>query len=273
MSKSASIQNEISKLYVLESLAEGNSVIHKLHPFVKLFTSFALIVIIASFSRYSLAQLIPFVFYPAILMALAEIPYSLLFKRTLIALPFCLFAGISNVIFDTDTALFIAGIPISYGTISLFTIILKVLLCVTIVLILVSVTPLRDLTDELRRLRMPGIIVITFEMTYRYIGVLADEAHRMYTSYLLRSKMRKGLKIGDMGSFVGQLFLRSIDRSERIYNAMKCRGYSMDKIAYAKRPLKINDYIYLFVIIVFAVSLRVFDVGAAFSELIGAIIR
>jgi cobalt/nickel transport system permease protein len=29
----------------------------------------------------------------------------------------------------------------------------------------------------------------------------------------------------DMGSFAGQLLLRSVDRAERVYRAMKARGY------------------------------------------------
>ncbi len=63
---------------------------------------------------------------------------------------------------------------------------------------------------------MPDIFVTLFEMTYRYIAVLMGEASSMYTAYMLRSTERKGLQMRHMGSFVGQLFIRSYDRAERV---------------------------------------------------------
>jgi cobalt/nickel transport system permease protein len=63
-------------------------------------------------------------------------------------------------------------------------------------------------------------------MTYRYISTLLGEAATMLTSYLLRSPRQKGVKMRDMGSFLGQLILLSAARAEHVYQAMKCRGFS-----------------------------------------------
>lgn len=47
----------------------------------------------------------------------------------------------------------------------------------------------------------------------------------MMRAYHLRSLKQNGLEMRHMGSFTGQLLLRSIDRAERVYAAMQCRGF------------------------------------------------
>jgi cobalt/nickel transport system permease protein len=138
---------------------------------------------------------------------------------------------------------------------------------VAAVLILVAVTPLYELTGQLRRLRVPELFVALFEMTYRYIGVLLGEASTMYTAYMLRSAERRGLQMRHMGSFVGQLFIRSYDRAERIYGAMKCRGYGGRDALKVRRPLDASDIVYLAATCLPFVALRVFDVTALFARI------
>lgn len=79
---------------------------------------------------------------------------------------------------------------------ALFTIVFRTLLCVSAVLILVAVTPFRELTEGLRRLRLPAVFISLFEMTYRYLGTLAGEALSMYTAYSLRGGGKKGWRCG-----------------------------------------------------------------------------
>jgi cobalt/nickel transport system permease protein len=63
-------------------------------------------------------------------------------------------------------------------------------------------------------------------MSYRYIAVLLGEVQSMSAAYKLRSCGMKGIAMAHMGSFVGRLFLRSAGRADRVYAAMKCRGYN-----------------------------------------------
>jgi cobalt/nickel transport system permease protein len=175
------------------------------------------------------------------MMALAELPYKLFLSRLLIALPFCLFAGISNIIFDAGAAFVIAGVEISFGLLSLATILLKLYLCVMSTLILIATTPFTDLTAQLRRLHVPLVFVMVFEMTFRYIGVLFEEVHSMTVAYKLRSGNKKAIEMRHMGSFVGQLLLRGFDRAERVHAAMRCRGYSLRRISPARRPFRLTD--------------------------------
>ena len=64
--------------------------------------------------------------------------------------------------------------------------------------------------------------------------MLTDEAYRLLRARDARSAGLPGQKHGGnliwrakiSGSMAGQLFLRSYERSERIYNAMLARGYA-----------------------------------------------
>ena len=240
------MKNKIRELTALELLSGRDTYIHRLHPTAKLLATAVFIITVLSFDRYALRQLIPYIFYPTLLMLLSETPYSMLFKRFMIALPFCLFAGISSIIFDRNYIPF-------------FAIMLRTYLCVMAVLLLVSITPFSEIANSMRRLRIPGTFVTIFEMTYRYIGVLVEEAYSMYIAYSLRSVNRKGIKMKDMGSFAGQLLLRSFDRAERVYNAMKCRGYALHALPQNRQPIMLKDFIFFVLVCIFCVIFRGFN--------------
>jgi len=250
----------VHELRALENLSAGKTVIHRLHPLAKILSAFVFIVIVASYGRYDLIRLIPYLFYPFIMMALAALPYKVLLLRVAIALPFCLFAGISNVIFERATALTIGGTAISFGVISLATILLKMYLCVMAALLLVATTPFTELTAQLRRMRVPMIFVMVFETTFRYISVLLEEVHSMIVAYKLRSGTKKALEMKHMGTFVGQLVLRGFDRAERVHLAMRCRGYSLNSIPAAQRRFTATDFIMMAIVCIPVVMLRFFEV-------------
>ena len=75
------------------------------------------------------------------------------------------------------------------------------------------------------------VAIISF--MYRYLGVIGEEAGRMNRARAARSADRGDRGAGGSirwratvtGSMVGSLFLRSYERSERIYAAMQARGF------------------------------------------------
>jgi cobalt/nickel transport system permease protein len=176
----------------------------------------------------------------------------------LIALPFCLFAGLSNVIFDRAAAFTVYGLTVSLGVLSLATILLKMYLCVMAALVLVATTSFTELTAQLRRLHVPVIFVMVFEMTFRYIGVLLEEVHSMTMAYKLRSGDKKALEMKHMGSFAGQILLRGFDRAERVHAAMRCRGYSLKHVPAARRRFLMSDTLALAVVCLLSLLLRFF---------------
>ncbi len=256
------IRGKIAQIYSLEQLASGRSAVHRLHPLVKILSVLWFLVCVVSFDRYSFVRLAPYVFFPVVMIALADIPWLMIATRLLVALPFCLFAGLSNLLLDRSEVLRIGGIAVSSGLLSLATILLRTFLCVAAVLVLIAVTPFSELTAGLRRLRVPLVLIQLFEMTYRYIGVLLGEAAGMATAYKLRGGRSRGIELRHMGSFVGRLLLRSIDRAERVYHAMECRGYPSHAWKAEGIPLRGVDYAYLAAVCLPALLLRLADVPA-----------
>ncbi len=244
----ANLQNAAASIDKLEDLAKNNTLIHSIHPNVKIITTFIFLVAVISFDRYAVSALIPYFFYIAVMMALAEIPYRLLLSRAAVALPFSLFAGISNIIFDKTGAFLFYGFTVTYGMISFISIMLKTFLCVSTVLILISTTSMTEISYQLIRMKIPSILVTQLMMTYRYISVLLEESSTMSTAYMLRCPKQKGIRMKDMGIFTGQLLIRSIDRAERVYHAMKCRGFNGTVYYTSAKKAAPKDYLYVFLV-------------------------
>ena len=251
----------MQQLNVLEEMAEKETAIHKLHPLAKIIVTFVFIVAVISSDRYNFAVLLPYFAYTFIIGAVSETPQKILLKRAVCALPFCMFAGISNIIFEPSTAVIAGGIHISYGMLSCLVIILKTYLTVTAVLLLTASTPMGQITNQLIRLHVPSIIVMQITMTYRYLTILADEASSMFNAYILRSNGQKGIKISHIGSFIGQLLIRSFDRAERIYAAMQCFGYH-GGLSYEKKiTAGFKDYLYCMIMCALIIIFRAADVA------------
>jgi cobalt/nickel transport system permease protein len=254
----------------LEHLAMGkSSPIHRLHPAAKLVTALAYIVTVLSFTSQNVSGLVPFVFYPALLMPLSGIPYRPIARRLMVALPFALMGGISNLIWMRGTAFAFGGIPVSCGMVSFISIMLKTLFSVSAVLILIATTSFVEVVHQLERLGMPSIVCLQFLMTYRYLSVLLNEASLMLTAYALRSPGQRGIKIKDAGSFLGQLILRSFDRANRVYQAMKCRGFQEIRRRVALEHFEVRDWLYVTLFLSLLFSLRFFNLSLFFARFAG----
>lgn len=254
------IWNQMGSLTRLEELAEGNTVLHRLHPGVKLLGTLLYLTGLLSLGPYDLVRLAPFLSYPLIATVLSEVPFKLLLRRTLIALPFSLFAGVGNLIFDRNVVYSLGRLPITGGMLSCGSIFLRTLLVVWAVLLLMAVTPLGELTAQLRRMHVPKVLVNLLEMTYRYVGTLMEEAGRMFTAYALRAPGKKALEMRHMGTFVGSLLLKSSHRAQRVYAAMLLRGYGAGREEAARRSLRPADFWYLLLVGGGALCFRMIDI-------------
>ncbi|GHU96591.1 cobalt ECF transporter T component CbiQ [Clostridia bacterium] len=198
----------------MEDLAAGNSAAHRLHPLAKIFVTLTYVALVVSVPREDAAGLLPFAPYPVVLMIISKTPWKPLLGRMAVALPFSLFGGLSNLIF----------MPFPAGAWSFASIMVKTALTVLAVLILIATTEFHEIAAQLAAVKIPKIFCLQLAQTYRYISVLLGEAIMMFTAYRLRAG-GKAVKMRDMGGFLGQLILRSVDRAERVYRAMKCRGF------------------------------------------------
>lgn len=169
---------------------------------------------------------------------LARLALVQLLKRSLVALPFALAAV--TIIFthpgETLATWQIGSLTVTAtdaGFVRFISIMLRSWLSVQMALLLAATTPFPDLMHALRHLRVPAVLITIISFMYRYLYVLADEAGRLLRARAARSgRLPAGEGGGSLlwrartaGNMVGQLLLRSVERSERVYHAMAARGY------------------------------------------------
>ena len=143
----------------------------------------------------------------------ARIPFGYLGRRLLWMEPFVLGVGVLTLLQPEGWKVFL-GIVVK-STLSLVTMVL-----------LANTTPFAEVLRVLRRMRVPGLLATTLALMYRYLFVLVNEAERMHRARAARTFDRHrwhGWKT--LGTVVGQLFVRSTERAERIYAAMLARGW------------------------------------------------
>ncbi|MDR5673752.1 cobalt ECF transporter T component CbiQ [Halalkaliarchaeum sp. AArc-GB] len=91
---------------------------------------------------------------------------------------------------------------------------------------LVSTTPVPELFAALRRLRLPAFVVEMSLLVYRGIQLLLEEADRLRAAAAARlGFLDRGTTVRSTKLIAGSLLVRSLDRAERLDDAMQARGY------------------------------------------------
>ena len=181
--------------------------------------------------------------------ALARFTPWRIIRGSFVALPFVfaalplLFTRGGEAIGSVDLGLFTLNVS-EEGLRIVATITLKSWLSVQAATLLVFTTPFHDLLEGLARLRLPKLMVAIISLMYRYLAVLTGEASRMMRARSSRMAEMPGNKRPGIrwqarvvGNMVGALFIRSYERSERVYLAMQARGYSGHIAHVHERPL------------------------------------
>jgi cobalt/nickel transport system permease protein len=234
----------------------GESRLHHLDPRVKVLVAIGFILSIVllpdgAWAAFFLAWLI---ILGANALSQLGMGYSL--KRSFIALPFAL-AAITAIFTLPGPTLFqwqigpwefVATGP---GMVRFISIVIRSWLSIQVAILLVAVTQFPDLIHALEHLRVPNVLTTIIAFLYRYLFVLTDEVFRLLRARESRSATLPGQKSGGSllwrgkvaGNMTGQLFLRSYERSDRIYNAMLARGYTGHIRTLNPHVLRRNDFL------------------------------
>jgi cobalt/nickel transport system permease protein len=216
----------------------GTSLVHRLDPRTKLLAAiiFILTVSLTPFGHFAAYALL--LAYVLMAATLAGVGAGYVLRRSVVALPFALAAVALPFTVPGEplaTLPIFGGIHISdAGTVRFVSILIKSSISVQMAILLVAVTSFPDLLWGLRALRVPEPLVAITGFMYRYLFVLLDEASRLLRARASRSASIDGQRSGGSlvwrgkvaGRMVGSLMLRSLERSERIYQAMTARGYT-----------------------------------------------
>lgn len=126
----------------------------------------------------------------------------------------------------------------SEGLMILGSVTLKAAMSLVLVNVLILTTSIPALLHALAALRVPPLLVAILAAMYRYLAVLTEEFYAMrraaISRNLLGSRRWQRLVIGHM---MGSLFIRTLDRGERVHQAMLARGYTgLPPIAEVVKP-------------------------------------
>jgi cobalt/nickel transport system permease protein len=170
--------------------------------------------------------------------ALSKLGLGYAIKRSFVALPFAL-AAVTVIFSLPGKPLFTWNIGLwqltatGVGLTRFASIVIRTWVSIQMAILLTATTRFPDLIHALHHLRVPQLMVAIISFMYRYLFVLTDEAMRLLRAREARSaRSPTGHGGGSVawrarvsGNMVGQLFLRSYERSDRVYNAMLARGY------------------------------------------------
>ncbi len=238
---------EYFNLGYLDILSYKNTIIHRLDPRIKLIVTFIFILTVVSFNKYEVSGLIPFFLFPVLVLSLGDIPAKFIIKKILLVSPFAILVGIFNPFLDTTVLFDKYGVLISGGWISFLSIIIKFFLTISAAILLIATTSFPGVCLALQKLGVPEIFVSQLLFLYRYIFVLMEELMRIVRARDMRAFGKKGKGARIFINLIGVLFIRTVERSERIYQAMLSRGFS-GRIETSKR-YRISRADIIFVII------------------------
>lgn len=219
----------------LDRYRQGTSLVHHLDPRLKLLATLAFVLAVTTTAAggWLVFALLAGLAVGAVL--LAQVPLVEGLRRSAIALPFAGMVALS-LPFTQDGAviwswpIFGSRLTITDAGLLLFaTVVLKAWLSVMVSGLLVATTPFPDLLKAMRSLHVPVVLTVTISFMYRYLFVLTDEAMRLQTARAARSAGSGGTvwwRARVLGGMIGSLFIRSYERSERVYAAMLARGFA-----------------------------------------------
>lgn len=132
------------------------------------------------------------------------------------------------------------------GTWRAFTIALKVFATVLVVFVLLgSLEPVR-LARALAALGVPVKLVHLMLFSIRYIAVFRREIARLTDAMRARAFAPSSNvhTLATYGNLIGMMVVRSIERAERVDEAMRCRAFSGQFPLRSPRPLKTPDMLF-----------------------------
>lgn len=241
----ATAQSTLLNLGRLDALARQDSPIHRLDPRAKLTVTLVFILCVVSFPNYTLSAMVPYVVFPATLLVLGNLPAGYLLKQIALVSPFAILLGIFNPLLDREILLHAGPIPFSGGWISFFSILLRFFLTVGSVLVLIASTGFEAVCTAMQKLKIPRILSVQLLFLYRYLFVLTEEAARLIRARSLRSFGGRVSGAGPLGCLIGGLLVRTLDRAQRISQAMHCRGFEGQIRLYRDLRFVRQDFVFI----------------------------
>lgn len=211
----------------LQEFSLGASLIHRLDPRVKILC--ALLFSAAVSVNNSVGASFMAALFPAVLILMARISLRQVLSRLAIVNGFIAFLWLFLPFSASGQPLWSIG-PLHVtgeGLHAALLITLKSNAIVLATMVFLGTSPFFDLAHALGQMGLPDKLVYLFYFSFRYLGVIQDEYHRLVEAAKVRG-FQPGTNLHTYRTyayFIGMLLVRSFERSGRILDAMKLRGF------------------------------------------------
>lgn len=211
-----------------ETFASGTSLLHKLDPRVKLITAFILAVVFALVQNFSSALLA--LLFGLALVLCAGFPLRQVLSRMAVVNVFIVFLWLLLPFSHPGDTIFNMG-PFTasiQGVKLALLITIKSNAIVLLSLALLCSMRMFTLVRAMEALHVPNKLVQILFFSLRYFQVIHEEYHRLHEAMRIRAfKPKNNMHTWrSYGYLVSMLLVRSLNRGQRVYEAMLCRGYT-----------------------------------------------
>ena len=212
---------------IAEPFSEGVSLAHRLDPRGKIVVAVLFAVLIAVAKTFAVALV--GLALALVFLALARLPLKKVLVRLLVVNSFIFFLWLVLPFTYPGEAVWHWG-PLTatrQGLAYAGLITVKSNAIIIALIALIATAPIVTLGQALRRLRLPDKLCHLLLFTYRYIYVFEQEYRRLVLAMKIRGfRPRTDLHTYRSYAYLAAMLLvRSFDRAERVFAAMRCRGF------------------------------------------------
>lgn len=254
----------ITQIMRFDELASKQSPIHNLEGRIKLITSILIILICVTSKELFIPIILEIMLL--IILKIANLSYIDSAKRLLMLLPF----GGAIIIFQpfiqpgniiwSYSWLHITDFGLNWA-ILLF---VRMIVCLTTIIIYSSTTPLQEMASSFRKLKMPRDLAMILSIMVRFLFLFIDELTSIRKSqksrnFNIHSKNTPyKWRVKQVGYTIGMMFLKSYEQGERVHRSMVSRGFSdaSEMFDEKKSPEK-SDYAFIISIILIIIILEI----------------
>jgi cobalt/nickel transport system permease protein len=205
----------------------GHSPLHRVSPQVKIIAALLLVLGFVATPRTAVWAFGIYAVVVVGMAAVARIPPRFALRRMVIEVPFLLVVLLLPIL-GSEPDVTVLGISLSEaGLWDAWNILAKATLGLGIAVVLGATTQVPDILVGLDGLKMPSIVTSIAGFMVRYIDVIATDWRRMRVAMASRGHEARWFgQIGPIATTLGAMFVRTFERGERIYLAMRSRGYT-----------------------------------------------
>ena len=255
---------DITQIMRFDDLASKDSPIHNLEGRIKLIST--IFIIIACVVSKELFIPIMLEIMLLIILKIAKLSYVDSFKRLLMLLPF----GGAIIIFQpfiqpgniiwSYSWLHITDFGLKWAVLLL----VRLITCLTTIIIYSSTTPLQEMASSFRKLKMPRDLAMILSIMVRFLFLFVDELTAIRKSQKSRNfnihskNVPYKWIVKQVGYTIGMMFLKAYEQGERVHKSMVSRGFSdTSEMFNEKKSPERSDYTYLIIIILIVIILEI----------------